>query len=206
MAKIYPFRSLRYAPDKVPLAKVVTQPYDKISSEMQERYHAAHPNNIVRVVFGKADPSDSPQNNVYTRAAAYLKDWRASGVLQQLPEPALFIYYQRFTIPDQKELHLRKGFVGLGRLEDYANKVVFPHERTLTGPKQDRLELLRHTRAQFEQIFMLYEDPGRRIDAALDEAAQGPPDMHVRDEYGVEHTLWIADREPLTGFIRSEML
>src|SRR5437660_416464 len=118
---------------------------------MQERYYAAHLNNIVRVVFGKTDPSDSPQNNVYTRAAAYLKEWRASGILQQLPEPALFVYFQRFTIPDQKELHLRKGFVGLGRLEDYANKVVFPHERTLTGPKQDRLELLRQTRTQFER-------------------------------------------------------
>src|SRR5207302_5123660 len=180
MAKIYPFRSLRYAPDKVPLARVVTQPYDKISREMQERYYAAHPNNIVRVVFGKTDPSDSPQNNVYTRAAAYLKEWRAGGILQQLPEPALFVYFQRFTIPDQKELHLRKGFVGLGQLEDYASKVVFPHERTLTGPKQDRLELLRHTRTQFEQIFMLYEDLGQRIDQLMDEIARRTPDVEIK--------------------------
>src|SRR6266481_6769789 len=205
MANIYPFRSLRYAPDKVPLAKVVTQPYDKISMEMQERYHAAHPNNIVRVVFGKADPSDSPQNNVYTRAAAYLKDWRASGVLQQLPEPALFVYFQRFTIPDQKELHLRKGFVGLGRLEDYANKIVFPHERTLTGPKQDRLELLRHTRTHFEQIFMLFEDPVRKIDGLLDEISVRVPDIQLDDEYGVQHTMWsIADPQSAT-LIQREM-
>src|SRR6266481_5199461 len=205
MANIYPFRSLRYAPDKVPLAKVVTQPYDKISMEMQERYHAAHPNNIVRVVFGKAEPSDSPQKNVYTRAAAYLKDWRASGVLQQLPEPALFIYYQRFTIPDQKELHLRKGFVGLGRLEDYANKIVFPHERSLTGPKQDRLELLRHTRTQFEQIFMLYEDPGQRIDHVMDEIARRNPDVQIKDEYGVEHTMWTVTDHEKIRFIQGQM-
>src|SRR6059058_5655026 len=98
MAKIYPFRSLRYAPDKVPIENVVTQPYDKISREMQARYYAAHPNNIVRIVFGKTDPSDSPDNNVYTRAAAYLKEWRsgnpaaASGVglvrlLPRIPGP-----------------------------------------------------------------------------------------------------------------------
>src|ERR1041385_7901136 len=191
MAKIYPFRSLRYAPDKVSLEKVVTQPYDKISAEMQDRYYAAHPNNIVRIIFGKTEPADSPENNVYNRAAAPLKAWRTNGILQQLPEPALFIYFQRFTVPDQKEVRTRKGFVALGQLEDYANKIVFPHERTLTGPKKDRLELLRHTRTQFEQIFMLYEDPARRIDAALDEAAQGPPDMQVRDEYGVDHSLWI---------------
>src|SRR5215470_11674285 len=101
MAAIYPFRALRYAPGKVPLEKVVTQPYDKISEEMQERYYAAHPNNIVRIVFGKATPSDSPENNVYTRAAAYVKDWRASGILEQLPEPALFAYFQKFSVPDQ---------------------------------------------------------------------------------------------------------
>ena len=95
---------------------------------------------------------------------AYLKEWRASGILQQLPEVSLFVYFQRFNVPDENELRVRKGFVALGELEDYANKVVFPHERTLTGPKKDRLELLRHTRTQFEQIFMLYEDPEQRID------------------------------------------
>ena len=205
MAKVYPFRSLRYAPDKVAIEKVVTQPYDKISSEMQQRYYALHPNNLVRIVFGKTDASDSPQSNVYTRAAAFLKDWRSNGILQQLPEPALFACYQRFTIPDENEVRVRKGFVGLGQLEDYANKVVFPHERTLTGPKKDRLELLRHTRTQFEQIFMLYEDPEQRIDRALDEVARRNPDIHVRDEYGVEHTMWtVADHDKIR-FIQGQM-
>ena len=74
MAKIYPFRSLQYDRDKIPIEKVVTQPYDKISKEMQERYYALHPNNIVRLVFGKTHPNDSPTNNVYTRAAADLKE------------------------------------------------------------------------------------------------------------------------------------
>ncbi len=205
MAKIFPFRSLRYAPDKVSLEKVVTQPYDKISAEMQDHYYAAHPNNIVRIVFGKTQPSDSAENNVYTRAAAYLKEWRANGILQQLPEPAVFIYFQRFTVPDQKEVRVRKGFVALGQLEDYANKIVFPHERTLTGPKKDRLELLRHTRTQFEQIFMLYEDPEQRIDHVLDEIVRRNPDIHIRDEYGVEHSMWtVADHEKIR-FIQGQM-
>src|SRR5207244_8187613 len=99
MAKIYPFRSLQYALDKIPIEKVVTQPYDKISKEMQERYYAAHPNNIVRLVYGKSSPSDSAADNVYTRAAAYLRAWRQSGVFEQLPKPAFFVYFQRFTVP-----------------------------------------------------------------------------------------------------------
>src|SRR2546422_3962274 len=119
MAKIYPFRSLRYALDRVPIEKVVTQPYDKISNEMQDRYYALHPNNIVRIVLGKPTPEDSAANNVYTRAAAYLNDWRASGILQQETEPAFFVYFQQFTIPGSSETHVRKGFTGLGRLENY---------------------------------------------------------------------------------------
>jgi len=205
MAKIYPFRSLQYDRDKIPIEKVVTQPYDKISKEMQERYYALHPNNIVRLVFGKTHPNDSTTDNVYTRAGADLKQWRSSGVLHLLPEPALFVYFQRFIVPDTDEVRLRKGFVGLGRLENYANKVVFPHERTLTGPKKDRLELLRHTKTQFEQIFMLYEDSARRIDALMDEKARTKPDIHLKDEYGVEHSMWtLTDREQIE-FVKAEM-
>jgi uncharacterized protein (DUF1015 family) len=172
---------------------------------MQERYYAAHPNNIVRIVFGKSGPEDSATNNVYTRAAAYLKQWREAGILQPLPEPAFFIYFQRFSVPGTDEVRLRKGFVGVGQLEDYANKIVFPHERTLTGPKKDRLELLRHTRTQFEQIFMLYEDPERRIDRVLDDLTRRTPDIQIRDEYGVEHTMWtVLDREKI-AFIQAQM-
>src|SRR5438874_13144902 len=99
MAKVYPFRALRYALPGIPIERVVTQPYDKISKEMQNRYYALHPNNIIRIILGKPTSEDTASNNVYTRAAAYLKEWRASGVLEQLPVPAFFIYYQRFTVP-----------------------------------------------------------------------------------------------------------
>ena len=205
MAKVFPFRSLRYALNKVPIEKVVTQPYDKISKEMQDRYYALHPDNIVRIILGKPTPEDSPSNNVYTRAASYLKEWRASGVLEQLPVPAFFVYYQRFTVPGTQEVRVRKGFVGVGQLEDYKNKVVFPHERTLTGPKKDRLELLRHTRTQFEQIFMLYEDAEQRIDKRLDEIARQKPDIQIDDEYGVQHTVWIVSDSQTVGFIQQQM-
>jgi uncharacterized protein (DUF1015 family) len=133
----------------------------------------------VRLVYGRSFPQDSPTDNVYTRAAATLAEWRRTGILQQLSQPAFFIYFQRFAVPGIGDIRVRKGFVGLGSLEDYSNKVVFPHERTLSGPKQDRLELLRHTRTQFEQIFMLYEDPARRIDALMDDVALTAPDVRL---------------------------
>ena len=205
MAKIYPFRSLRYALDRIPIEKVVTQPYDKISGEMQDRYYASHPNNIVRLVYGKTGPEDSPANNVYTRAGSHLKEWCESGILQQLPEPAFFVYFQRFTVPGESDVRVRKGFAGLGQLEDYVNKIVFPHERTLAGPKKDRLELLRRTRTQFEQIFMLYEDPARQIDGVMDEVAREKADIQVKDEYGVEHMMWTVTDRMKVAFMQEQM-
>src|SRR5262249_54713330 len=154
---------------KIPVEKVVTQPYDKISKEMQDRYYALHPNNLIRIVLGRMQLDDNRSSNVYTRAAAVLNEWRGTGVVERLPSLAFFVYFQRFVIPGSTEVCERKGFIGIAELEDYANKVVFPHERTLTGPKQDRLELLRHTRTHFEQIFMLYEDRERRIDKVLED-------------------------------------
>lgn len=205
MARIYPFRSLRYDLNKVPIEKVVTQPYDKISAQMQEDYYSRHPNNIVRIILGKREPEDSPANNVYTRAARYLREWRDQGVLVQMRDPAFFVYFQRFTVPGEDEVRIRKGFVGLGQLEDYARKIVFPHERTLTGPKKDRLELLRHTRTQFEQIFILYEDPLQRIDAVMDEVAAQTPEIRITDEYGVEHTMWNTTDADKLKFIQDQM-
>src|SRR5262245_18245695 len=120
MADIRPFRGLRYSSDTVSLEKVVTQPYDKISIAMQDRYYASDPHNIVRVILGKTREEDSARNNVYTRAAETLRDWRESGVLAPMSSPALFVYFQRFVIPGTREERVRKGFIGLGKLEDYA--------------------------------------------------------------------------------------
>ena len=43
MAHIEPFRALRYDPKRVSIPQVVTQPYDKITPMMQDRYYAASP-------------------------------------------------------------------------------------------------------------------------------------------------------------------
>jgi uncharacterized protein (DUF1015 family) len=205
MADVRPFRGLRYNPRKASFEKVVTQPYDKISREMQDRYYALDPHNIVRVILGRSLEGDTGDSTVYTRAAATLQEWRAAGVIEPMPGSSFVACFQRFTIPGTTQQRLRKGFIGLGRLEDYSKKIVFPHERTLAGPKQDRLQLLRHTKTHFEQIFMLYEDPEQRIDALLDTAARAMPDIEVTDEYGVTHTLWILNDPAMTGEIQAAM-
>jgi len=194
LAQIYPFQPYRYSVKAGPLTSLVTQPYDKISPAMQSRYLSMNPYNLVRVVLGERKPEDSETDNVYTRASRFLEDWIASGILVQDAEPGVFPYFQEFVVPDTGERLVRKGFLALGAVEEYSAGVVYRHEQTLSGPKKDRRELLRHTHTHFEPIFMLYADPAGAIDALLDEAAAGAPLGEVTDEYGAIHRIWkIAD-------------
>ncbi len=198
VARIHPFQPLRYSAKAGAPGNLVTQPYDKISPAMRQRYLALSPYNLVRVILGERLPGDSAADNVYTRAAQHLDDWISTGILTRDAEPGIFPYFQEFTDPDTGDRLIRKGFIALATLEDYAAGVVYRHEQTLSGPKQDRLELLRHTHAHFGQIFMLYPDPAGSVDALLDAAATAAPLAEVADEYGAVHRVWkICDAAPV---------
>ena len=191
LARIFPFQPYRYSAKAGPVENLVTQPYDKISPEMQARYLSLSPYNLVRLILGERFPSDTGEDNVYTRAAGLLHDWIKAGILERDTEPRLYAYFQKFTVPDTGEMRERKGFIGLGAVEDYSAGVVHRHEQTLSGPKKDRLELLRHTRAHFGQIFMLYPDPELAIDGILDQATSDAlPVIAVEDEYEAVHRVW----------------
>jgi uncharacterized protein (DUF1015 family) len=193
MAEIFPFRAWRYDTHRVRPAEVVTQPYDKITPAMQERYLAASPYNFIRVEKGLPQPGDSAAENAYTRAASTLDAWTSEGVLVRDAAPAVYPYFQEYIVPGTNHRRTRKGFIALGRLEDYSAGVVLPHERTLPGPRADRLELLRHTRTQTGLLFLLYPDPQRKTDKIVNEAARRDPLVELTDENGVIHRLWALD-------------
>ena len=212
MAQVHPFRAYRYNPAKIAFDRVLTQPYDKISPPMQEAYYSADPHNLITVEKGHVYESDSSQNNVYTRAAAALQDWIAQQVLIADPRPAFYVYAQEFAVPASRrrpaapQTMTRRGFIGAGKLEDYSACIVFRHEHTLSGPKADRLELLRHTKTHTGQLFMLYSDPHKRVDNVLSEAeSSAPPATEVRDEYGVVHRLWVIDDPQRVSAIHDAM-
>ena len=104
MARLYPFRALRYDPTLVNLTDVVTQPYDKITPAMQDAYYSASPYNLIRVILGKHLPGDTDAENVYTRAASTLDEWRNDGILKEETEPALYIYSQTYVVPGTSEV------------------------------------------------------------------------------------------------------
>ena len=205
MAEIFPFRAYRYNAARVEPAKVLTQPYDKITPAMAEKYAAASPYNLIPIEKGKSLPSDTPAENVYTRAAKKLAEWIQAGVIVQDAAPSLYAYFQEYTVPGTSERRVRKGFIAVGRIEDYSAGVVFRHEQTLSGPKADRLELLRHTQTHTGQLFMLYSDPAARVDTLLDAAAGTKPDVVIRDEYEVVHRLWPITDSQTIETIRREM-
>lgn len=190
MARIYPFRASRYNPSSVRMEDVVTQPYDKITPSMQQGYYRRSEYNLCRIILGLPELFDEPGvNDVYTRAARDFQEWRATGILQTEKEPCIFAYTQRFTVPGRPgEVRERRGFIALGALQEYADRVVFRHEQTLSGPKSDRLNLLKATRAHFGQIFMLYSDPALTIERILF-GANFVPEVEVTDEFGVLHRL-----------------
>ncbi len=205
MAEIFPFRAYRYNAAVVDPAKVLTQPYDKITPAMAEKCAAASPYNLIPVEKGKTLPSDSAADNVYTRAAKLLEEWIRARVIVQDAAPSMYAYFQEYTVPGTSERRVRKGFIAVARIEDYSAGVVFRHEQTLSGPKADRLELLRHTQTHTGQLFMMYTDPAARVDALLDAATQSKPDVELRDEYDVVHRLWPITDVQIVAAIHREM-
>jgi len=182
LVRIQPFPGYRYAGGASDLSKVVAPPYDQISAETQERLYAMSPINIVRLTFAR----DEPGVDKYAQAGQVLEAWLRDGVLVRDAELALYPYHQTYTVDGARVT--RRGFIALGEVSDYAEKVVLPHERTHAGPKRDRLGLLRATRADIGLLFMLVSDPAGDLLRAT--AAEGPPLAEARDLRGEEHRLW----------------
>jgi len=206
MAEIQPFRAIHYDTSRVAARDVLTQPYDKITTSMQDRYYSLSPYNLIAVEKGRVFPSDQGEDSVYARAARKLQEWMAAKILVEDSSPAIYIYSQEFVVPEARTRQVRTGFIALVRLEDYESGVIFRHEYTLSGPKADRIELLRHTRVQTGQLFLLYDDPTHQIEAALEPAAARHPAVELEDEFGVGHRLWPLTDTNLVHRIQKAML
>lgn len=190
MADLSPFPALRYDAARVGgLEGVITQPYDKISPAMLERYHALSPYNLSRVV----------KNANYAEAATNLDAWRGEGILQHDPKPAFYPYVQEYTVPGTGDRLTRRALVAALKLEPYDAGVVYRHELTMTGPKQDRLDLMRATRLHCELIFLVHEDPDGRVAGLLDRAVSGDPIESLHDDFGDRHAVWRADDPALVA-------
>jgi uncharacterized protein (DUF1015 family) len=201
MAMIAPFQGVLYSQAKAgPVADLVCPPYDIISHDEQQTLYRRNPFNVIRLEYGLESPGDTETDNRYTRAAALLNEWFRAGVLRQSAEPAFYIYEMDYAAGGRhKKL---RGFISLVRIEDYDSGIVKPHETTLSGPKTDRLNLLRSCRASFSQIFSLFSDPRGAVSAVLG-SAKGKPELEARDGDGVAHRVWtLTDRNAIDAIAR----
>jgi uncharacterized protein (DUF1015 family) len=200
MPEIQAFRGLRYDLGHVGcLSDVVAPPYDTIGPELQEELYKKHPCNVVRLILNRIEPGDDDaENNRYTRAARFLKNWRSEGVLFREADPAVYVYQQEFVYAGVS--YIRRGFMARLRISPFGQGQVFPHEETMPGPKMDRLMLTVVCRANLSQIFALYPDPAGEAQDLLEGAVAGQTPVVATDHLGVVHRLWpVTDVEAISA-------
>ncbi len=182
MVEIRPFNGIQYSKDKIhEMEKVVTQPYDKISDEMQEKYYGNSEYNYCRLILPK-------EENRYEKAAERLEKWLREEILKKEEKPGIYVYYQDFEVLGKQ--YTRKGFVSAVKLHPFDEEIVLPHEETHKGPKIDRLKMLRATEKNLEPGFMLYSDPEEVSIGLFDEIAQEEPLYEATDDLGVHNRVW----------------
>lgn len=186
MTDVRAFRALRYDPSRVDLGRVVVPPYDVIAADERAVYWDRDPHNAIRLELTRNAADEAGTD--YSDVAQSLAAWQQDGALLRDATPALYALRQRFTAPDGHE-HVRDGFFAALHLEDYARRIVRPHERTLTGPKADRLKQMRATGANLSSVFLLYEDAERELNALLAAKLDAGPAAVARDSASVEHRL-----------------
>jgi uncharacterized protein (DUF1015 family) len=200
MADIAPLWPLRY--DASLLAQVTAPPYDVIDGSLREELGRRHPHNVVHI-----DLPEGEGEAKYENAKRRFAEWQASGVLVRDEAPAYWRYAQTFVPPGGGTPITRKGFFALVRSVPFSERVVLPHERTLKGPKLDRIYLSRATRAALSPQFMLYSDPESSLDPLLD---SGAPFAKFTSTDGILHEIWRVTApetiERITQALRSRTL
>jgi uncharacterized protein (DUF1015 family) len=190
MADIRAFRAFRYDMGRVgSLSDVVAPPYDVVDSHLQQRLYDASPYNAIRLELTKDEPGDTEAENRYARAARTLRDWVAEGVLRQDTARALYVYEQEFEA--EGKTYTRRGFFARVRLEPFGTGRVFPHEQTMSGPKEDRLKLYRATGFNLSPVFSFYPDPDGEVFGQLEPFTLKGPPLVAKDHNGVINRLWV---------------
>jgi uncharacterized protein (DUF1015 family) len=189
LVDIRPFKALKYTPKAGNPETLVTQPYDKIDSEMQKEYYEKSPYNYCRLIL----PMEADK---YQIAQQRIKQWLKDGIMEHMAEPAVFVSRQEYSINGKKLA--RTGLIAALRLYPYSENMVFPHEFTHSAPKADRLNMLRTVQKDLEQVFLMYPDAENKTIDFFKEVAKTTPLAQVTDPDGVEHTVWeVTDPEKI---------
>ena len=195
MASVKPFKALHYHPQKISIGNVVAPPYDVISVDENKKLHDRDPHNAIRLELGVPDPKNPPQDSVYVNSATCLKEWTQNEILITDSKDAYYIYEMKYQHPFQLKTLTRLSVFGALKLEPFENKIVFPHEKTHSTAKVDRMKLLKKTESNFSPIFGLYEDSSKTLDQIYDWVKNKSPMYEFQDEKKTSHRLWVIESE-----------
>ena len=182
--EIKPLEALVYNQDKVDINDVIAPPYDVISSKYRDELYQRSPYNITRLILSNAE-------DPYEDASKSFEEWIKNDILIRTEKPVILYLVQKYKL-NGKEV-TRKGFIARNKIEDFSTRNILPHEFTMSGPKEDRLKLTKACRANFSQIFMVYSDPEKQIENAVD--LSSAPFIDVTDDNGVRNTVWKIEDE-----------
>ena len=196
MPEIKPFFGIRYNPGKVPdLASVTTQPYDQISESMEQEYKKASPYNYVRLILTK-ESAGHDRKKEYQDAKNFGAAWLKEGIFMKDDKPSIYPYRQTFII--DKKQYQRTALIALLKLEELGKGNILPHERTLSKPKADRLNLMRITQKNLEYVFLLYTDLKQEVIQLAELETKNPPVMDFQDRNKIKHQVWrVADPQQI---------
>ncbi|MCP4905572.1 MAG: DUF1015 domain-containing protein [bacterium] len=186
MTVVRPFRAIRFDTARVDLSNVIVPPYDVIAADERASFFERDPHNAIRFELTRDVADEAEADYAWIRET--FDDWRSSGVLVREESPAYYVMGQRYTSPSGEILERIGFFAELG-LEEYAARIVRPHERTLAGPKADRLKLLRSAEANLSSVFLLYEDRADELGELLARTLEKDEIGSARDGGGVEYRL-----------------
>jgi uncharacterized protein (DUF1015 family) len=194
MVTLSGFCGYRYNPEIIDnFDDVLAPPYDVISPEQRDELYEKSINNVVRVILSKGQGEQK-----YKNASETFKGWIKNKVLLRDEQPSLYVYHQVFK--ENEKTLTRKGFIAAVKLEDFANQQIYPHERTFSKPKADRLKLITASKANLSPIFSVYSDPELEIETKLEKALPGTPLFRSTDKDGVENYLWkVSDNDLLSS-------
>lgn len=195
MPRISPFTGLLFDEARVgPIDRVTAPPYDIVDAGARRRLAEASDHNVVRLDLSEPRPGDDEVDNEYTRAASLLGAWRRDGALRATDRPSWFLYEMRFAFGG--EGRRVRGVVCAVDLEAWGGSII-PHERTMPGPVEDRLRLLRTLRTNLSPVYSLFPGPRRSLSSFLDDVMASPGGVDMTDEEGVRHRLWdVAEHPP----------
>src|SRR5919108_4076746 len=188
--ELRPFRGIFYDPARFDdLFALLAPPYDVISRQERDVYYQRHPYNVVRLIYGKDEPGDTPDDNCFTRAAQYLHTWLRRGVLRRHAHAARYLCAEEYVLPDGTQRE-RQGLIALCRLEPYEGGIVLPHEETSPVPKRMLFDLRSTVEANLSQIFALYTDDTGKLQEIFAAQRQQSASLSFRDQDGMLHRVW----------------